>query len=168
VRRFVVSVAVVALLGAWTVGVADANRDRTVRVIGSEQFVPNAKVMATFRFAPGPLSVKSGDTVRWVSYTPEDPHTISVVAQADLPTSVAQVFGCAVCSIILAGHFPNGFNNPPVPVLNVGSPGLDAVGDSLLLAPGGSVSAVISAPAGSTLHYLCAIHPWMQGTISVH
>jgi hypothetical protein len=52
-------------------------------------------------------------------------------------------------------------------VIDVGSPGLDAPGDSLLFFAGESISATISAPAGSTLFYLCAIHPWMQGSISV-
>jgi plastocyanin len=40
-------------------------------------------------------------------------------------------------------------------------------GDSLFQAPGKNVSAVVSAPAGTTLYYLCAIHPWMQGKIVV-
>jgi len=26
----------------------------------------------------------------------------------------------------------------------------------------------VTAPAGATLHYLCAIHPWMIGSIAVH
>ena len=90
------------------------------------------------------------------------------VAAGDVPTSIDQIFNCPVCNAILAAHFPNGFNNPPVPVLNAGGAGLDAVGDSLLLAPGGSVSDSITAAPGSKLHYLCAIHPWMQGTITVH
>ncbi|MGH2651068.1 MAG: cupredoxin domain-containing protein, partial [Actinomycetota bacterium] len=64
----------------------------------------------------------------------------------------------------LAGHFGGG---PPVLVIEVGGPGLDAPGDSLLLFPGESISASVSAPAGSTLFYLCAIHPWMQGSITV-
>jgi hypothetical protein len=36
---------------------------------------------------------------------------------------------------------------------------------SLLFFTGESISARISAPVGSTLLYLCAIHPWMQGSI---
>jgi hypothetical protein len=30
-----------------------------------------------------------------------------------------------------------------------------------------SVSAVIDAPVGANLSYVCALHPWMQGTIEV-
>jgi hypothetical protein len=55
-----------------------------------------------------------------------------------------------------------------------------SVGDSILVAPqgasfptttggvvGDTASAVVSAPSGSTLHYICALHPWMQATIKV-
>jgi len=41
------------------------------------------------------------------------------------------------------------------------------VGDSLLMLPGHSISSVITAPPGTTLYYLCAIHPWMDGSITV-
>jgi plastocyanin len=166
-RRFVGLGAAVLLVVVAMASSTSAASGRTVRVAGDEQFVPNAKIMATLRFVPGPLSVQSGETVTWASDTPTEPHTISVVAASDVPGSVEDVFNCPICNSILAGHFPNGFDNPPVFVLNAGNPGIDAIGDSLLLAPGGSVSATISAPAGSTLHYVCAIHPWMQGTIMV-
>jgi plastocyanin len=153
------------LLGAVTAGSTVAS-DRTVRATGGESFVPNAKIMATLRFSPGPLSVAHGDAVTWTSDTPDEPHTISVVAAGDVPGTIDDVFNCAVCNGILAAHVPDP-NAPPIPVLNAGSPGLDTAGDSMILFPGGSVSATISAPAGSTLHYICAIHPWMQGTIMV-
>jgi plastocyanin len=154
----------VALTSALYAGIARAAPDRTVRAIGEEQFVPNVKVMATLRWSPGPLTVKTGDSVTWVSETPDEPHTISVVPEANVPAGIGDVFNCVVCGPFLAGHFPGG---PPVPVLNVGAAGLDAPGDSLLLPPGGEVTTVISAPAGSRLFYLCAIHPWMIGSIIV-
>jgi plastocyanin len=166
-RRMLALVSLVALLGVLMAGATAAASTRTVRVTGTEQFIVNAKIMATLRFEPGPLAVSSGDTVRWVNET-DEPHTISVVAKADLPTTIDDVFACGVCNTIFGAHFPGGPNNPPIAVVNVGSAGLDAVGDSLWQNPGETVSAVISAPAGSTLHYLCAIHAWMQGTIKVH
>jgi hypothetical protein len=82
-----------------------------------------------------------------------------------IPTDVEEVFGCQApgepCGDALAAHVGGG------PLIDVGSPGLDAPGDSLLFFAGESASATISAPAGSTLFYLCAIHPWMQGSIIV-
>jgi imidazolonepropionase-like amidohydrolase len=49
-------------------------------------------------------------------------------------------------------------------------PGFDVEGDSVVLAPKGphkTEKVVVSAPPGTTLYYLCAIHPWMQGKIVV-
>jgi plastocyanin len=171
------SVSVVAAMAVVTGGLlvtvaAQAGGSRTVRVTGTETFVPNAKVMATLRFAPGPLDVASGTRVTWSDET-GDPHTISVVAAADVPATIDAVFACPVCGPIVAGHIDLSTNPPTLiaPVLGGGpdgTAGFDGVGDSLLLAPGGTASATITAPAGSTLHYICAIHPWMQGTIDVH
>ena len=165
--------AVIGLVGLLSLMLAvgvNAQPSRTVRIIGTEQFVPNAKIMATLRFAPGPLSVKSGDTVTWSNDTAE-PHTITLVDDSDVPATVDDVFGCGApgtpCFAALAGHG----TNPPTIVLGGGADGtagLDGVGDSLLVFPGGTISAPVTAPAGTQLHYLCAIHPWMIGSIDVH
>ena len=165
-RKIGVVVFLLVLSSVLVAGIASATPDRTVRAMGDEQFVPNVKVMATLRWSPGPLTVKSGDTVTWISDTPTEPHTISVVAEADVPDAIDDVFNCVVCGPILAAH--GFFGGPIVPVLNAGAPGVDTPGDSLLLAPGGQVSAVISAPSGSRLNYICAIHPWMIGEIRVN
>ena len=56
------------------------------------------------------------------------------------------------------------------PVVDVGAPGFNEPGDSLFFVaeePFNTISAQVTAPAGTTLKYLCAIHPWMQGTITV-
>ena len=46
--------------------------------------------------------------------------------------------------------------------------GLDVAGDSLLVdADNQSIRARVTAPAGTTLRYLCAIHSWMQGKLVV-
>lgn len=63
-----------------------------------------------------------------------------------------------------AAHFGT---TPPTLVVDVGGAGLDSPGDSLLFFAGESISATVSAPSGTTLYYLCTIHPWMQGSITV-
>jgi plastocyanin len=174
----------VALTSSVVFGSADASR--TVTLKGTERFVPNALVNADFRFSPGPLSVKSGDVVTWQNIiTSREPHTISIVNGSDLPTTVSQVFNCGApgtpCFPILMCHFPQGFGGPggQPPVINptcgnAKSGQLAAVGDSFLIPPPGlgppsaqTVIAKITAPSGSVLHYMCVIHPWMQGEISV-
>jgi plastocyanin len=161
----------VVLLGALALGlvtsVGAAASPGIIAVRGGESFVPNALIQSTFRFSPGQVVADSGQILTWVDEdrSAEEPHTVTLVDEADLPTDVEEVFGCQApgepCDVALTAHFGGG------PVIDVGSPGLDAPGDSLLFFAGESISATISAPAGSTLFYLCAIHPWMQGSISV-
>ena len=175
---------VVALSSSIVFGSADASR--TVTLMGTEHFVPNALINADFRFSPGPLSVKSGDVVTWQnSIAAPEPHTISIVPAALVPTSVAEVFMCGApgtaCASIFACHFPQGPGSPgqPPPAIvptcgNATNGQLAAVGDSFLIPPPGvgpaslqTVVARITAPPGTVLHYICAIHPWMQGEINV-
>jgi hypothetical protein len=37
----------------------------------------------------------------------------------------------------------------------------------LWLPPGTSITVPVTAPSGTTLSYFCAIHAWMQGSITV-
>ena len=136
-----------------------------IRTTGDERVVPNAMVQATLRFTPGMIKVASGDELTW---THDDattaPHTATIVAAFPEPTLDA-IFGCGApggpCAEALAAHAVVG------PVVNTGAPGLDGPGDSLLFFDDTSISAQVTAPSGTTLLYLCAIHPWMQGTIVV-
>lgn len=125
----------------------------SVRIVGADSFKPNSLVQSTFHFVPGTISVHSGGTAQWVNTT-ADAHTVTVVKPGQVPSNVNQVFNCTLC-------------NSQNPSANVGGPGLDAPGDSLLIKPHGTVSAPISAKAGTTLHYICVFHPWMQGVIKV-
>ena len=164
-RLMLIGAALLALALATTVGLAAA--DRGVRTLGDEKVVPNAMVQATLRFTPGMIKAASGEALTW---THDDnataPHTVTVV-EAFPEATLDAIFACAnpgePCAVALAAHFAGGFN----PVVEAGAPGLDAPGDSLFLFDDSSVTAVVSAPSGTTLKYLCAIHPWMQGEIGV-
>lgn len=152
------------------VSVVSASQGATVRTMGTEVVKPNISVFSDFRFSPGPTTIKSGDTVTWVEKT-GDTHTITLATQNQLVKTFSDFIGgtCPACTAAinaaLAGHFGT---TPPTPVLDPDGNGkFDSPGDSLLLAPSGSVSAQINVPAGTTLYYFCAIHPWMQGTINV-
>ena len=167
--RWVVLLALLSLSSLALAGSVNAGPARTVRITGGEQFVPNAMIMATLKFTPGPITVESGDTVTWANGT-DEVHTVTVLAAADVPTNIGEVFACGApggpCFSALAGHG----TNPPTLVLGGGADGvagLDGVGDSLLVFPGGTASAPVTASPGTTLHYLCAIHAWMTGTITV-
>ena len=178
-KRLVVVFLSVGLISVLTVavsagsGVAIAQRSQTVQIVGADTFVANALFQSTFQFAPGQTVVlKTGDHVVWHNTT-QAPHTVSVLTQNLLAKGVGDVIGCAVCGPILGAH---GFGGPNVkPRIDPGTNGLNQattspggpVGDSLFVAPGATVDAAITAPGGTTLHYECAIHPWMQGSITV-
>jgi plastocyanin len=173
----VVAALALAMVGAGSVG---ANSGNTVRTIGKEIFKPNELVAATFRFAPEVIKVRSGERIRFVDrdQDEDEPHTATIVNKADLPSNFDELEACfgdpaspGPCGAALAAHFAKGEEQPPTDlVVNKGKRGLDTVGDSLLF--GGnldnqSISARVTAARGTTLDYLCAIHPWMQGKIKV-
>jgi plastocyanin len=169
-RRWARRLAVLAALSlaALTLTTAASGAaDKTVKTKGDETFVPNSKIMATLKFAPGHVVVNSGDTLTLQhDDKTQAPHTLSIVDADEVPTTIDEVFVCEVCEEIFDTfpEEPTGsvFLNAP----DTG-PGIDGRLDTLFVLPGDSVSAQVTAPAGSTLPYLCAIHPWMLGEIEV-
>jgi plastocyanin len=165
-RRLILFVAALSALALTTTG-AFAAADRGVRTMGAERVVPNVMVQATLRFTPGMIKVASGEELTWThDDTTTEPHTVTIVEEFPEATLDA-IFGCGnpgqPCAVALAAHFAGGFH----PVVEAGAPGLDAPGDSLFFFDDTSATATVSAPSGTTLNYLCAIHPWMQGQIVV-
>ena len=152
--------------------VASAGGTKTVRTLGEEVLQPNVRVFSNLRFSPGPTVIGSGDTVSWVhSDDTEAPHTVTLATLDQLVQDFGDFIGgeCPACEAAagaaLGGHFGT---FPPTIVLDPDQDGqFSSPGDSLLFFPGETVSAQINVPAGTTLNYFCAIHPWMQGTIEV-
>ena len=174
VRRFLAMASTAILLIAPSISSGTAaggapgprNHDpQLVRLLGRETFEANTMISATFRFSPERMFPHTGERVAWLDqdHVP-DPHTITVVRRSQLPTSLAEAFNCDACNAALDEHFGAG---SPVTRVNAGLPGLDQPGDSLLLLDGERIGAMISAPSGTHLFYLCAIHPWMQGKLRV-
>jgi plastocyanin len=164
-RLFSLMAVVSALVIATNVVVATAGN--SVRTMGDERVVPNAMVQATLRFTPGQIRVASGESITWTHADEATaPHTVTIVEEYPAATLEA-IFGCGnpgePCAVALAAHAANGFT----PVVNVGAAGLDSPGDSLFFFDDQSISAPVTAPSGTVLKYLCAIHPWMQGQITV-
>jgi plastocyanin len=166
---------IAALVPALVAGPALAQATKTVEVRGGDTLNPGQFIKNDFRFQPKNISVTSGSVVRWVDNDESDaPHTVTIADQADLPQTIEQGDACfepgGLCIETIAAHDPGLDELPPFNfVVNTGGPGLDARGDSLLFAGpfAPSVEAQVTAPAGSTLYYLCALHPWMQGRINV-
>jgi plastocyanin len=134
-------------------------------IVGHSEFKVNKLAFDNQRFSKSTFAIRSGGTVTLRNRArTEDPHTISLVKKSQLPTS----FDCEVCDEIFGAHGPDeATGNLASPVVDVGAPGYDQPGDSTFIPPHGRVSFNVTAPAGTTLHFICAIHPWMQGRIKV-
>ena len=170
-RRISVLLGTVAVLAASLVSVASAPADpvapakQKLAIVGRSAFKINKLAFDNQRFSRTAFAIRSGGTVTVVNRAKtEDPHTISLVDKARLP----KTFDCEVCGEIFGAHGAGGENGGPAnPVVDVGAPGYDQPGDSTFVAPHARISFEVTAPAGTTLHFICAIHPWMQGRIKV-
>ncbi|HKH16450.1 MAG TPA: plastocyanin/azurin family copper-binding protein [Solirubrobacteraceae bacterium] len=184
-RRLAVAVAATAVLALAATGVAStagaANKNE-IRIVGGEKFKAGKYLKIDLRFKPANVTVKSGSTVKLLNKgkLPE-PHTISFVEKKYLPTS----FEVAVDAKLREAHQvdPNNEDAPPgvlvvdngVAVPAGGTLEADTMftptkaGDSAFIAPEQkSFSFKVTAKKGSRLHYYCAVHPWMQGKITVN
>ncbi|MGH2852748.1 MAG: cupredoxin domain-containing protein [Solirubrobacteraceae bacterium] len=145
----------------------------TVVIKGGESFKTNAYIKSSLHFAAGTVRVRSGATVTLLNTT-GDPHTLSIVSPSQLPRTIGQVESCKVCKSIAKAHGVNPSEEssgpPPHPLVNAGPAGFDQPGDSIIISPKGphgKVTFKITAKPGTTLHFMCAIHPWMQGRFVV-
>ncbi len=172
------SVGLLALILLAPTITAASSEGKVVSIIGEEGFKANSRVFATFRFSPGKIHIEQGGVIAFENLVTNDVHTISIVKATDLPTNIEAVFMCGapgtVCAAIFVAHDvgPNGPGPNFSAFVNVpGNPSGFAQGNvqgnSLIVTPGQTVDITVSAQSGSTLHFMCAIHPWMQAEIDV-
>ena len=160
--------------GAVVAGPATAQSGKsTAKVIirGGPVVVPGKEIRDTQRFTPLSSTIAPGGTLTVVNAArSKDPHTISFVKRSQLPKTAAGMEKCSgpsgACGKLFVAHEASEDGPPAKPVVDVGRTGIDQPGDSVVLM-GRTTKLKISAARGTTLHYLCAIHPWMQGTIKV-
>jgi plastocyanin len=140
-------------------------------------YVINKSVTDKMFFTPGTATIQSGQTLtfEYDGKPTTEPHTITIVSSKDLPRTAAAINNCIICNKTAAGHLKNP-HAPPGPtndiahwVVDKGQPGLDGPGDSIAIEGSRhkAISIKVTAPAGTILHFICAVHPWMQGTLRV-
>lgn len=131
----------------------------------------------------GPESVTVGDQLEIVNKTnPKQvgPHTFSLVTKGSLPKTPKARKNCFapkhICLAIATWH---GFSPKTERITkNPAKAGLAGwstmgstakKGDSWFSGEtkGGKFSQEVTAEPGTTLYYLCAVHPWMQGSVDV-
>jgi len=129
-----------------------------------------------------PKTVRTGDILRIRSLTDGKnvgPHTFSLAAPSAIPQTKADRQKCFtpghICLTIAKSQ---GFKPPNKITINpakAGKAGWDTEatatkgGDSWFsgIKPGNSFQQVVSAKAGTTIHFMCAVHPFMNGEIKV-
>jgi len=188
-RHLILAAGAIASLTALSVGQASAASipPRTVEIVGDQDLgAPSGEV---FYFKQGRIVVHKDDTVTWRNETVA-PHSITIVNPNDVPQTLQQTVEWPLFPAYLSAHAPTVGPEGPVPPFvpsldslkaTAASPArLDTEGDSILVAEMGAaypstlgtsipdtISAVITAPEGTVLSYVCAIHPWMNGEIQV-
>jgi plastocyanin len=132
----------------------------------------------------GPESVTVGDKLEIVNKTnPKQvgPHTFSLVTKGSLPKTPKARKNCfAPKKICLAIAIWHGFNPKTEQITKnpakAGPAGWSTAGDATGKKgdswfsgekKGGHFSQEVTAEAGTTLYYMCAVHPWMQGKVNV-
>ena len=175
-RRVLAVVAVSGLGVLSAAGIASAG--------GSASQAPGdtATVTAEFQqgrlfFSPRNISISSGGRLTINNGRPGIPHSLTLVREALLPKTRRQRRQCynpgQICFRALSWHRALDNNNAnDLDRVDVRRPGFDTpgglrrTGDSIFFNRR-SRSVVVSAPAGTTLPFLCFFHPWMQGHINV-
>jgi hypothetical protein len=141
------------------------------------KFKANRYIQDGLRFNKDTYEVNSGGTLRVVNTkATEGPHTVSIVRQKDLPTNIGEVFNCKACNAMFEAHGadPNDEGPPKFTFVENGKGQNDPAsfnrpGDSGVTGPrkGNQFEVRVTAPAGRTLYFLCAVHPWMQAKLNV-
>jgi hypothetical protein len=107
------------------------------------------------------------------------PHTFSLVEESLTPETKSARKKCFtpghICKAIADWHGVVGEGPPTKNPAKAGKPGWDTEGslskngDSWFTGekPGASFTQRVTAAPGTTIHFICAIHPWMHGSIEV-
>jgi hypothetical protein len=170
------TVLAIALGGGVSVALAAAPRSATIKESTSFAFKPNRYIQDGLRWNKDVYNVKSGGTLH-LKYNVKDegPHTFTVMRKRDVPSSAKDLFNCKVCNKLTKAHGadPNSDAPPKFVFLENGKgqntpPNVDRPGDSAGIGFGpGPVNLKVTAKKGTTLHFICLVHPWMQAKVVV-
>jgi plastocyanin len=134
-------------------------------------------------FFDGPESVAAGTVLKIKNTTDPaaiGPHTFSLAKEKELPTDPADIKACAkkfkgICGAVIKWHHVDlQTGDIGVNPVEAGGKGWDkegsekVKGDSWVAEKEGSTfKQEVTAEPGTVLHYICAVHPEMQGSITV-
>ena len=167
IRRIAVIAALGSLAFAGTASAA-APKANTITAVGGIDVKLNRFITDAQRWDADSYTVKSGATVTLKDKSKEkQPHTLSLVAK--LPKTMAQIMGCEACGPLMAAHqVDEETGDVGAALVNEGADGFDVAGDSIYLPPKGKVTFKVTAKKGTTLNFICAVHPWMAAKLKVN
>jgi len=167
----------VAGLSSVAMAAGGAPKNAAINAVTSVKVKINRYVQDGTRWQNDVYDVKSGGTITVVNLAASDgAHTFSVVKKGDLPQTTQQIVNCRICLTIAKEHGATPESNTPPKFLFVNNgtgtntpPNVDQPGDSAFIAPKqrAKVTLKVTAKPGTTLYFLCAIHPWMQAKLVV-
>lgn len=129
-----------------------------------------------------PKTIVAGEELEVLNQTnPKQvgPHTFSLVTKGSIPKTAKQRQLCFtpnhICKAIANWHGVKGEGAPTKNPATAGVEGWDTLGsltkkgDSWFTGskPKASFEQPVNAAAGTTIYFMCAIHPWMHGSIEV-
>jgi len=129
-----------------------------------------------------PKTIASGEELEVLNQTnPKQvgPHTFSLVTKGSIPKTAKARQVCFtpnhICKAIASWHGVKGEGAPTKNPAKAGLEGWDTLGsltkpgDSWFTGtkPNASFEQPVTAAAGTTIYFICAIHPWMHGSIEV-
>ncbi len=129
-----------------------------------------------------PKTIVSGEELEVLNTTnPKQvgPHTFSLVTKGSIPKTAKARQVCFtpnhICKAIASWHGVKGEGAPTKNPAKAGLDGWDTLGsltkpgDSWFTGtkPNASFEQPVTAAAGTTIYFMCAIHPWMHGSIEV-
>lgn len=173
------AVSITAIGSVGAVAATSAPKRVTLTTPTSTTFKINRYRQFGVRWNKDVYTIKSGGTLAFKNSLKDEPHTFSVLKKSQLPRTNRQLNQCeaqppalpkyAPCRVLVQAHAPTGQGAPQHPIVNKGKPGIDVPGDSLFIAPKGAPQPTItvSAKPGTTLYFMCLIHPWMQAELIV-
>ena len=130
-----------------------------------------------------PTSVAAGAVLKIKNTTDPQkigPHTFSLVKEKTIPTDEADIKACekelkGICGAVVKWHHVDlQTGDVGVNPVEAGGKGWDKEGSEKVkgdswasLAEGQTFKQKVTAESGTVLHYFCAVHPFMQGEITV-
>jgi hypothetical protein len=179
-RRLLAGISALGLVGgggAVAMAAVSAPKHTTINAVTSFTAKINRYIQVGTRWQKDVYDVKSGGTITIVNLGASDgPHTFSVVKKSDYPKTDKQINNCRICGTIAQelGANPQSQAPPRFPFVENGigtttPPNVDKPGDSAFIPPvqKAKVTLKVTAKAGTTLYFICAIHPWMQAKLVV-